>query len=103
MSKREGGIEGEGDRSGVYGDTAVYISLYRPFPVSKWGGREGEGEASGVCGDTDVYTTLYGSFPVSKRVINLVFYAQSTSTVISGRERERGREGGKAKNIRCLW
>ena len=51
-------MEGEGETSGVYGDTGV---------KQRERGVEGEGETSGVYGDTGVYTALYRSFPVSNR------------------------------------
>ena len=57
--------EGEGETSGVCGDTGVYTSLYRLFLVSER--RMREGETAGVCGDTRCLYHLYGSFPVSER------------------------------------
>ena len=57
-------MEGEGETSGVYGDTDVYTTLYGSFLMSK---KERGVETSGVYDDTGVYTSLCGPFPVSKR------------------------------------
>ena len=92
--EREGGRERGTHQVFMVTPLSIPVCIDR-FRCQREGGREEEGDTSGVCGDTDVYTILYESFPVSKRVINLVFYAHSTSTVISGRERERGGEREK--------